>query len=155
MLVFKMENGGHKLRSKASLPKLGKTKQKIPLRASGKALALSILMLVHWDPCWTSDFQNCEIIDLWCLNLYVCGNVLQQQSELNIHVYHYLFLKAPSTLDSTLHLHPHSWWPYPDCGFKIISKFISPSGCHFLELWTHLSNSLSVRYLGVQQTSQT
>ena len=85
--------------SKASLSKLGKTKQKIPPRASRKALALSTLMLVHWDPRWTSDFQNCEIVDLWCLNLCVCGNVLEQQSELNTHVYHYIFLKAPSTLD--------------------------------------------------------
>lgn len=91
MLVFKMESGGHKLKSKASLSKVG--------RASRKVLALSTFMLVHWDPCWTSDFQKCKIIGLWCLNLCVCGNVLWQQSKLNICVYHWIFLKVPSTLD--------------------------------------------------------
>lgn len=64
MLVFKMENSGHKLKSKASLLKNGETKQKIPSQSLQKGPSAVNLDVSPLDPCWTTDFQTCETIDL-------------------------------------------------------------------------------------------
>ena len=40
----------------------------------------SLVLLTAW--CWTSDHQNCELINLCCLSQQVHGTLLQQPSEL-------------------------------------------------------------------------
>lgn len=60
-----LEDGGRggEQRDVKGFHKLEKSKKWIFLRASRKAF-----ILAQWDPLKTSDFQNCNIICLYCLS---------------------------------------------------------------------------------------
>lgn len=38
----------------------------------------------HMSPWWTSNLQNCNTVNVYCLNHKVYGNLVQQQYQNNI-----------------------------------------------------------------------
>lgn len=48
----------------------------VPRTSSNERSPTDTLILAQWDPCQKSDLQNCKVINVCCLNHFVCRNVL-------------------------------------------------------------------------------